>query len=136
MDNQQKKTILLVDDEPGWLNAMKAVLQGSNMKVVTAETGEQALSQLSKKKKPDLILCDVRMPVMNGYDVFLKAKEIPKINKVPFVFMSNFDDFDAKNVAKRLGADDYIAKPISIDEVNGVVGELISRFAGKRRGIK
>ncbi|MBS4027757.1 MAG: response regulator [Ignavibacteriales bacterium] len=135
MNKRNVKTILLVDDEPGWLSAMKAVLQESQLKVVTAESGEQAITQL-KKKQPDLILCDVRMPVMNGYDVFLKIKEIPKANKVPFVFMSNFDDFDAKNVAKRLGADDYVAKPVGYDEVHFVINDLLQRFSKQKTTIK
>ncbi len=130
-DKKTMKTILLVDDESAWLKTMKAILQSKSIKVVTAETGEDALSQLSQKKKPDLILCDVRMPVMNGYDFFLKAKELPKIGKVPFVFMSNFDDFDARNVAKRLGADDYVTKPLSIEEANTLVTELLTRFSKK-----
>ncbi|MBM4166401.1 MAG: response regulator [Ignavibacteria bacterium] len=132
MEKKEKKTILLIDDESTWLKTMQSILQERQLNIVTAETGEEAIAQLSKKRKPDLILCDVRMPIMNGYDVFLKAKEIPKVNRVPFVFMSNFDDFDARNVAKRLGADDYVTKPMSIDEVHSVVDELLVRFSTKR----
>jgi len=50
--------------------------------------------------------------------------------------MSNFDDFDAKNVAKQIGADDYIAKPTSIDEANSVVDELLTRFGKPLNQIK
>ncbi|MEK7263088.1 MAG: response regulator [Bacteroidota bacterium] len=121
------KTILLVDDEPSWLSTMKTVLTESHLSVMTAESGEDALAEL-QKNKPDLILCDVRMPIMNGYDVFTKVKEVQSLKTIPFVFMSNFDDFEAKKVAKQMGADDYVAKPFTVDEVHIVVKDLLKRF--------
>jgi DNA-binding response OmpR family regulator len=121
------KTILLVDDEPSWLQTMQTVLTESHLSVMTADSGEDALTTL-QTKKPDLILCDVRMPVMNGYDVFSKVKEISTLKSIPFVFMSHFDDYDAKKIAKQMGADDYVAKPFTMDEVHIVVKDLLKRF--------
>jgi two-component system chemotaxis response regulator CheY len=56
-------------------------------------------------------MTDVRMPVMNGFDLYQKIREIPKLARVPIVFMSSIDDYYAKRTAKELGAQGYITKP-------------------------
>lgn len=122
-----KKKILLIDDENVWLEAMEHALESESYKVVTADSGRIALSKLLKVK-PDLILSDVRMPDMNGYDFFEKVKANPKLNKVPFVFMSALDDYDAKRVAKNIGADDYVIKPFDTEEIKRIVLDLLDRF--------
>ena len=122
-----QKTLLLIDDESVWLNAMEEALEAESYKMVTAESGQVALSKLLKVK-PDLILSDVRMPDMNGYDLYEKIKAIPKLNKVPFVFMSGLDDYDAKRVAKSIGADDYVIKPYDTKEIKRIVLDLLNRF--------
>jgi len=121
------KTLLLIDDENNWLDAMEEALEAESYKVVTADSGQLALSKL-QKVKPDLILSDVRMPDMNGYDLYEKVKAIPKLNKVPFVFMSSLDDYDAKRVAKSIGADDYVIKPYDTQEIKRIILELLNRF--------
>jgi DNA-binding response OmpR family regulator len=122
-----KKKILLIDDENVWLETMEQALESESYKVVTADSGHNALSKLLKVK-PDLILSDVRMPDMNGYDFFEKVKANPKLNKVPFVFMSSLDDYDAKRVAKNIGADDYVIKPFDTEEIKRIVLDLLDRF--------
>lgn len=122
-----KKKILLIDDENVWLEAMEHALKSESYNIVTADSGRIALSKLSKVK-PDLILSDVRMPDMNGYDFFEKVKANPKLNKVPFVFMSALDDYDAKRVAINIGADDYVVKPFDTEEIKRIVLDLLDRF--------
>lgn len=124
----KKKTVVIVDDEMAWLELMREILQQDGYKVVTADTGEAALENL-KKLKPDLILSDLRMPHMNGYDFFEKVKHNPNLIAVPFVFMSSIDDYDARRVAKQLGADDYVTKPTDSSEVRSVVSDLLTRFS-------
>ena len=108
------KTIFLVDDEPIWLDALSSVLEEQHYKVLIAKSGEDAL-RLLKTSQPDLILSDVRMPAMNGFDLFELVKSEPKLKSVPYVFMSSIDDFDAKRVAKELGVDDYVTKPFDTE---------------------
>jgi YesN/AraC family two-component response regulator len=121
------KTIFLVDDEPIWLDALSNALEEQHFNVMSAQSGEEALRQL-KKAKPDLILSDVRMPAMNGFDLFELVKSEPKLKSVPYVFMSSVDDFDAKRVAKELGVDDYVTKPFDAEDVKKVLGDLMKRF--------
>lgn len=122
-----RQTILFIDDEPSWLEAMKNVLKKEMFTVITASSGEDAISKL-RRKKPDLILADVRMPVMNGFDLYVKVKENPTLASIPFFFMSSIDDHDAKEVARGLGATGYIEKPYDTREVASIVNKLLERI--------
>lgn len=124
---EKRRTIFLIDDEASWLEAISGVLQNEPFEVITAEGGEDALAKL-KHRKPDLILSDVRMPTMNGFELYEKIKENPHLASIPFVFMSSLDDYDAKRVAKELGAQDYVEKPFDTNQVKTVVTALLSRF--------
>ena len=100
--------------------------------IITATSGEEALRKL-QKRKPDIILSDVRMPEMNGFDLYEKVRSNPKFKSVPYVFMSSIDDFDAKRTAKLLGADGYIEKPFDLESVKRVVLDLLLRFKATSR---
>jgi len=126
----KRKTILFVDDESLWLAAVRNAVSGVPVSVMTAGGAEEALKKM-RRKKPDLILSDVRMPVMNGFDLFEKVKSIPKLRSVPYVFMSSLDDFDARKTSKDIGADDYIEKPFDMGQVRSIISELLGRFYDK-----
>ena len=123
----KRKTVLFVDDESLWLNAVKAAVRGGPVKVMTAAGGEEALEKMLRQR-PDLILSDVRMPVMNGFDLYEKVKSNPKLRSIPYVFMSSIDDFDARKTAKDIGADDYVEKPFDATGVRSILAELLGRF--------
>jgi CheY-like chemotaxis protein len=110
MKKSKPRTILLVDDEPMWLDAMRLILKDEGYRAITVTSGEEALLKL-EKRTPDLIMTDVRMPVMNGFDLYQRIRENPKLAGVPVVFMSSIDDYYAKRTAKELGADGYLTKP-------------------------
>ncbi len=124
---RERKTVLFIDDESKWLKAVKMTLEGEPVRIVTADSGEAALKKLHQRA-PDLILSDVRMPMMNGFDLFMKVKDDPKLKDVPYVFMSSIDDFDAMRTAKEIGADGYIEKPIDSEKIRSIVNDLITRF--------
>lgn len=123
----EKKTVLFIDDETKWLKTVKMTLEGEPVRIVTADSPESALKKLHHRA-PDLILSDVRMPMMNGFDLFMKVKDDPKLKNVPYVFMSSIDDFDAMRTAKAIGADGYIEKPFDTDKIRTIVNDLITRF--------
>ncbi len=106
-----RRHILVVDDEPAWLGAVSMVLQSKGYEVKAVTNGAEALAALVQFK-PDLILSDVRMPDMNGFDFLDRIKKNPAIASIPVVFLSAIDDFHARKVARELGAADYIIKPI------------------------
>lgn len=128
--SKKNKTLLLIDDENIWLDTMKTVLKNESFEVLTADSATEALSKL-KKTKPDLILSDVRMPDMNGFELYDKIKHNPKLSNIPFVFMSSLDDYDAKKVAKNLGAAEYIEKPFDIEQVKSIVSSLLQKYQSK-----
>ncbi|MES0491002.1 MAG: HD domain-containing phosphohydrolase [Leptospirales bacterium] len=105
------RTILIVDDEPNNLSMMKAVLAGEKYKLLFAKTGEQCL-KLVKKKKVDLILLDIMMPNMDGYEVCRYLKDDPLTMKTPVIFVSAMTEGDDELKGFTMGAVDYISKPI------------------------
>ncbi len=127
---KKHQTLFLIDDEDIWLETMQTVLNGETYNVITADSGIKALDKLAKVK-PDLILSDVRMPVMNGFELFDKIKNNPKLKTIPFVFMSSLDDYDARRVAKCLGATDYITKPFDTEEIKRVVLDLLQKYKNR-----
>ena len=118
------KQILIVDDEPVWLRVLTQLLQTKGYTVREAMSGADALNTL-KSYEPDLILLDVRMPDMNGFDLLDHIKKLHKLASKPVVFFSAMDDFHAKKVARELGAADYILKPIDETEVNNVLEKYL-----------
>jgi CheY-like chemotaxis protein len=120
----EHKQILIVDDEPVWLKVLGQLLQTKGYTVKEAASGADALNAL-KSYEPDLILLDVRMPDMNGFDLLDHIKKLPKLASRPVVFVSAMDDFHAKKVARELGAADYILKPIDETEVNNVLEKYL-----------
>lgn len=123
----KRQMILFVDDESTWLEVVRGVLRDEPFKLITASSGEDALAKV-KGRTPDLILSDVRMPAMNGFELFEKIRENPKLASIPFVFMSSLNDYDAMRVAKELGADGYVEKPFDSAKVKSVVTSLLARF--------
>ncbi|MBI4429706.1 MAG: response regulator [Ignavibacteriales bacterium] len=112
-----KKHILIVDDEPSWRHMLSLYLSRKGFNVKEAGSGVEALQTLGRFK-PDLIFSDVRMPDMNGFDLLDNIKKLPKLSTTPVVFCSAIDDYDAKKVAKELGAAGYLVKPFDEEEIS------------------
>ncbi len=128
----EKKTVLFIDDEIPWLEALRMAVTDKSFTILTASSGEEALQKV-RQTRPDLIVSDVRMPEMNGFDLFEKIRGNPSLKNIPYVFMSSIDDFDAKRTAKTIGADGYIEKPFDIPGVKRIVLDLLLQFKGKPR---
>ena len=108
---ERKKCIFLVDDNILYLNAGRAALQ-NNYTVVTIPSGEK-LAPLLEKNKPDLILLDIEMPGMSGYDTINLLKENPDTANIPVIFLTGKSEPDSEFLGLSLGAVDYITKPFS-----------------------
>jgi CheY-like chemotaxis protein len=119
---KNKKHILVIDDEPTWLQITSHILRECGYTVRTAGSGADALEALGSFK-PDLILSDVRMPGMNGFDLVDNLKRLPNSASTPVIFFSAIDDYDARRVARTLGAVDYLVKPFNEDEVSSVLSK-------------
>ncbi|HEX9829479.1 MAG TPA: response regulator [Bacteroidota bacterium] len=120
------KHILVVDDEPAWISAITLVLQSKGYMVKSASSGSEALMTL-KQYTPDLILSDVRMPDMNGFDFLDSLRKNPAVASTPVVFLSAIDDFHARKVARELGAVDYILKPVDEQDMLSALEKYLPR---------
>jgi putative two-component system response regulator len=106
-----EKTILIVDDEPANLAVLAWALR-PHYRVRAASSGQQALRALASPPKPDLIMLDVMMPDMDGYAVLTQLRADPATNSIPVIFVTALDDELNEERGLKLGAVDYIAKPI------------------------
>src|SRR5690606_31265542 len=106
-----KQTLLLVDDEPTNLRVLRTILQ-DDYRLLFAKSGEEAL-QLVQQQQPDLILLDVMMPGMTGYDVCARLKASPATQRLPVIFVTALKDEIDETKGFAVGAVDYITKPIS-----------------------
>jgi DNA-binding response OmpR family regulator len=113
-DNQS--TVLIVDDTPDNLGVLSEWLEESGIETMTALSGERAL-ELVKHAKPDLILLDVLMPYMDGFETCLQLKENPNTRNIPVIFITALMDTTSKIKGFSTGAVDYVAKPVQREEV-------------------
>lgn len=111
-----QETILLVDDNPTNLQVLYQTLEGQGYKLLIAKNGEDALT-IAAKVKPALILLDIMMPGMDGYEVCRKLKSALALTESAVIFLSALDDVEDKVKGFEVGAVDYIAKPFQAEEV-------------------
>lgn len=112
----EKGTILVVDDTPSNLKLLARILQSSGYEVLTAASGQLALSQIAQRI-PDLVLLDINMPEMTGYEVCLTLKQDPATKEMPIVFISSSAEIEDKLQGFSVGGSDYITKDFQIEEV-------------------
>ena len=108
----KKATILVVDDTPGNLALMSSLLKG-DYTVKIANSGEKALNIAASDSPPDLILLDIMMPGMDGYEVCRRLKRDPRTMSIPVIFITAKTEGEDEKKGLELGAIDYITKPIS-----------------------
>jgi len=117
MENiQPTETILIVDDNPVNLRVMIQHLAEEGYETRIAQDGQEALDQL-KLSQPDIILLDIMMPGMDGFEACKRIKEIPSAQNIPIIFMTALTETENKVKGLKLGAVDYITKPFQHEEV-------------------
>ena len=120
MPSIQDTDILIVDDTIANLQLLAGMLKEEGYKVRPASSGKIALDAIAKKA-PDLILLDIKMPEMDGYEVCLRLKSNPATSQIPVLFISALTDVGDKLRAFEVGGLDYINKPFQIEEVKARV---------------
>ena len=122
MTNQKK--IMIVDDDPDILFTVKHILEADGYKVFTFENGWDMLRELDKGKKPSLIILDIMMPVISGWELHRKLGENPRWKKIPVVFLTARDTETARQMCERYGII-RIKKPFDINDFKGKVVEVL-----------
>jgi CheY-like chemotaxis protein len=116
--------ILVAEDEQDIRDLIEFTLKYAGHEVVSVANGEEAC-QMAKKIMPDLILLDVRMPVMSGYEACEKIKNDPKTKNIPIVFLSAKGQDSEIKAGLQAGAVDYLLKPFAPDDLNRRLKEIL-----------
>jgi len=116
MTNSSPSKILIVEDEPDILALLTDHLGEEGYATLTASTGTDAIVQ-AKREQPDLILLDVMMPGMSGFDVCNILRDMPETRTTPIIFLTAVAEMSRKIMGLRLGATDYVTKPFDLREL-------------------
>lgn len=120
--------IFVVDDNLVFLNNIRHILEVSDYDVITANNGRVALNLLTGIERiPEIIVSDIIMPEMDGFDLFRAVSKNPILNHIPFIFLSGQASPDDVRFGKMLGVDDYLTKPFNMEDLLAVVAGKISR---------
>ncbi len=122
--------VLIVDDDPVVLKFVQANLQAMDCETLTAVDGAEAL-QIIGRELLDLIIMDVRMPRMDGFEVCQRVREW---SRIPIIMLSVWGDASYKVKGLDIGADDYIAKPVGVNELTARVRVVLRRAEAKAKG--
>ena len=120
------KKIMVVDNEQDFLLTIKAVFQsfGDEYELVTADSGMQCLDLLKNNNIPDLVLLDIMMPEMNGWEVARKLRENLEWRKIPIIFLTATEDETSKIIGTIIG-EDYIEKPFEITDLKEKIDKAL-----------
>ena len=122
-----KKRIMVVDDEPSVILAVKSGLEecSSEFEVIGATSGKECLDLLKNKFLPDLILLDIMMPIMDGWEVQRKIDENATWRNIPIVFLTAVTDDISKKFGGIVG-EDYVEKPFDIQNLKDRINTIVS----------
>jgi DNA-binding NarL/FixJ family response regulator len=121
------KRLLVVDDDPGLLRAVAETLRAEGYEVTTARRGAEALGYIAQSL-PDLIVSDIRMPGMDGYELVRNLRASARARLIPIVFLTAKDETADRIAGFRSGVDAYLTKPFEPDELIAVVTNILKRI--------
>lgn len=121
-----KKKLLIVDDDLDTLRLLEYTFQRKGYQVATARTGAEAL-EMVRRERPDLIILDIMMPDMSGLEVSRRLRAMPRTARLPILMLSALGKATDKIAGLRAGADDYVAKPMHLEELAARVEALLLR---------
>lgn len=121
-----KHKILVIEDEAEMREIIQSFLEKNNFKVIVCEDGEKGI-EMAEKEIPDLILCDISMPVKNGFQVITEIRQIDSLKLIPFIFLTGKSDRNDFRKGMNLSADDYLTKPFRKNELLDAVNVRLSR---------
>ncbi len=141
---EQLPLIFLVDDNPEFINGLELTLEMEGFEVKTALNGQEALDRLlaifrsqmeddtGTVRLPDLILSDIMMPVMDGYEFYDRTRKNPYLNHIPFIFLTAKGETEDIRLGKELGSDDYLPKLTPTEDTLATIRGKLKRVNQRR----
>jgi len=118
-------TILIVDDSPTETHILKGIVESGGYKVITASDGESGVAA-AKESKPDLVLMDVVMPGLNGFQATRQLSKLPETQHIPVIVVTTKDQETDRAWGLRQGAKEYVVKPVAAEELLGKIGTILA----------
>lgn len=128
--------VLAVDDELAPLKVTEVSLLAAGYAVLTFDDARDALDEMHEGLRPDVIVADINMPALDGYEFYRRVREIPELRAVPFLFLTALGDRASMRKGMALGADDYLTKPFQRQELIDAVEVRLRRIAELRRPLE
>jgi len=126
--------ILAIDDEDQIRSTLKLMLEHMGHTVELAADGQHGLALVSQR--PDLVLCDINMPDVSGYDVLRAIRGKPGYAEIPFIFLTGLDDRKSMRQGMSLGADDYLTKPFTLEDLESAISASYWKHATVRQRLR
>jgi DNA-binding NarL/FixJ family response regulator len=124
--------ILVIEDEPEMRHNLMALLRYSEYQAVAAENGRTGL-EIARRERPDLIVCDIMMPELDGYALLQALREDAELAHIPFIFLTAKSEKEDLRSGMNLGADDYLTKPVANNEI---IQAIEARLRRSRRRVE
>ncbi len=119
--------VLVVDDEPKWLRIVDLYLRGQGYEVTTTLSGQEAIEKV-RQDRPDVVVADISMPGMDGYELCRVLRSDAATRTIPFIFLTDRDDDTDRLKARKIGSDDYLTKPCPLERLTQSVDTLMDRI--------
>ncbi len=119
--------VLVVDDEPKWLRIVDLYLRGQGYEVTTTLSGQEAIEKV-RQDRPDVVVADISMPGMDGYELCRVLRSDAGTRTIPFIFLTGRDDDTDRLKARKIGSDDYLTKPCPLERLMQSVDTLMDRI--------
>ena len=123
------KRILVVEDQPDNRQIIRDMLAPTDYEITEVESGEEALAAIAKQR-PDLILMDIQLPVMDGYAAARRIKADPALRTIPIIAVTSYALNGEERIARAAGCDDYVPKPFSPRQLLAKVSSVSAIEAG------
>jgi len=123
-DQTKKHRILVIDDDQGMIHLMGSVLSGKGYEVVLADEAPRGL-ELAMKQPPDLVVLDVMMPIINGYNICRLLKSEQTHKHIPIILLTSRASEEDRKIGIEVGADAYLAKPVNTEVFLSKIRELL-----------
>lgn len=131
---KKSRRILVIDDEPNLLRAVEAVLRSDGFTVTVARSSKEALIAVARQL-PDLVVSDIRMPGMDGFELVRKLRSSKHTAIIPIVFLTAKDETEDRIEGFQAGVDMYLTKPFEPDELTAVIRNILKRLENTRTTI-